>query len=452
MVYDKMLEEKLREMSALTKWKDVELDKCEDARKKAIAMFGKLSSELDEMHSIASPSIAMNVKSGKLEKVSLAQEMSVNQHLAIAVDSLGEENIGEHHLSTARRLTPHHHHHHHHHATHAQHVQHTQHDQFTQHEQHTQHNPGLDKQNADISMVTDLVAETRKASEAYQECIGPDSSHMSLSLVSEGKPKTNEECEAERDTLEKTYVKAYVELSRMKAEYEVMANSTTCFDSVNEQYSSRFPPLQEAADKLSKDINEKVHQLQAIRPRLEGAKSSETKLRSRVNSLTGQCKNVKATVSDLDKVRDAIQSLSECPGLSRVKFSMPKWIGTWATFDQDATSQDDTDQDALMNSACSKIKAGSRAAEVGEIQEQTVEGIPESNTASNSLMGACPDCAGTDDESFSNGHGRVCWVSGAKLTLSERSDNCGTGKKAILCVQDRPDVREIPGEEAKAAR
>merc|ERR1719453_1034753 len=78
MLYDKMLEEKLREMTALAKWKDAELDKCEVARQKAVEMFAKLSAELDEMHSIANPSVAMDVKTGKLSKISFAQEISIN--------------------------------------------------------------------------------------------------------------------------------------------------------------------------------------------------------------------------------------------------------------------------------------------------------------------------------------------------------------------------------------
>merc|ERR1719324_1602156 len=272
-------------------------------------------------------------------------------------------------------------------------------------------------------------------------------SPQALGLFSEGKPKkkTEAECQAEKDELEKTYVKAYVELSRLKAEYEELANSTACVDSVNQQYNSRHPPLQKAADELSNNINEKVHRLQSLRPRLDGAKSSETKLRKQVSALTAQCKNAGATVSDLDKVRAAIQSLSECPGLSRVKFSMPKWVGTWASFDQDASAQDDAEQDRLMNLACSKVKAGSRAAEVGEIQEQTVEGIPVSNDAANSLMGACPDCGGSEDDTFQSSHARICWGSGKSLSLAEQSINCGAGKKAILCVVDRSDVRQIPG-------
>merc|ERR1719324_1386239 len=160
-----------------------------------------------------------------------------------------------------------------------------------------------------------------------------NASQGALGLFSEGKPKPKKseaECQAEKDALEKTYVKAYVELSRLKAEYEELANSTACVDSTMEQFKNRKTPLQKEADKLATSINEKVSELQSLRPRLDSASSSEENLRKHVRELTAECDDLDPTVSDLDKVRDAIQALSACPGLSRVKFSLPKWVGTWA--------------------------------------------------------------------------------------------------------------------------
>merc|ERR1719324_2202831 len=274
-------------------------------------------------------------------------------------------------------------------------------------------------------------------------------SPQALGLFSEGKPKkkSEAECQAEKDALEKTYVKAYVELSRLKAEYEELANSTACVDSTLEQYKNRKTPLQKEADKLATAINEKVQELQSLRPHLDGAVRSEKKLRKQVKKLTNQCDDLGPTVSDLNKVREAIRALSACPGLSRVKFSLPKWVGTWATFAQDGKGQTDKQQDKQMNMACSKIAPGSRAAEVGEIQEQTVEGIPTTNTASSPLLGACPDCEGDGDKWFQSGHSRVCWDSSSPLDFDSRRENCGTGRKAILCVMDRADIRQIPGAE-----
>merc|ERR1719281_2346987 len=104
MVYDKMLQEKLREMQALTEWRDDELAKCKTQKEQSIAMFAKLKTELDEMHSIANPSVSMDVKDGKLHTVSLVQEVSINQHLKIAVDSTGEDNIDGHHRHKAHHI------------------------------------------------------------------------------------------------------------------------------------------------------------------------------------------------------------------------------------------------------------------------------------------------------------------------------------------------------------
>merc|ERR1719181_682931 len=99
-----------------------------------------------------------------------------------------------------------------------------------------------------------------------------------------------------------------------------------------------------------------------------------------------------------------------------------------------------------MNAACRKVAPGSRAAEVDEIQEQTVQGIPTMNTASSPLLGACPDCAGLEDKSFQSGHSRVCWAPDTALDFGSREVNCGTGKKSILCVIDQGDIRNIPSE------
>jgi hypothetical protein len=273
-------------------------------------------------------------------------------------------------------------------------------------------------------------------------------SNVALLAISHEKPKkTNEECQAEKAALEQTYVKAYVELSRLKAEYEELANSTACVDTVMEQFKNRKVPLQSQADKLATSINKEVQNLQSLRPRLDAAIGSETKLKKRVDALTNQCSNLGPTVSDLKKVRDAITALSSCPGLSRMQFFLPKWVGTWASFDQNGKAQPDDEQDKLMNAACQEVASGSRAAEVDEIQEQTVEGIPTTNTASSPLLGACPDCAGADDKAFQSGHSRKCWAPEAALDIGSRQENCGTGKKAILCVLDQGDIRKIPGQD-----
>lgn len=260
----------------------------------------------------------------------------------------------------------------------------------------------------------------------------------------EGEGPTAEECEEEKEKLHKVYVQTYVELSRLKNEYSELANSTACKDGTLTEYESQKNPLQEKIDELLKAIDEKIKKLAGLRPRLEDALEAEKKMREQIKRLASECGELPETISDLGKVRDAIQALSRCPGLARVEFHLPKWTGTWITFEQDATAMSDEKQDELMNAACSKKFAGTRAAEVGEIEEQTVEGIPVTNTADVPLLGACPHCEGNDEASYIDKHARLCWPSGKALNHKDKLKNCGKGLKAILCVEDQGNIRNIP--------
>jgi hypothetical protein len=423
MVYDKMLQQRLEELADLDKWKDSELAKCKAEKNKASGMFAKLKTEIEEMHSIANPSVAMDVKDAKLHQVSFAQ--IVNRHVTTAIDAAGLGPSFEEDLDKLSALQ-------------------------TNHVAHVAPETGHLKPAArklPEREVFGLLRDTEQASQDLRACIARSNVKISLIVFSQQKPaKSDEECQAEKDKLEKTYVKAYVELSRLKAEYEELANSTACGDTTLEQYKNRKEPLQKDANRLAAAINEKVAELQSLRPRLEGALASEKELRKHVETLTSECDDLGPTVSDLDKVRDTITALSACPGLSRVQFALPRWVGTWVSFDQNSKANTDEEQDKEMDVACNKIAPGSRAAEVGEIQEQTVEGIPTTNTSPAPLLGACPDCAGALDETFQSKHGRICWDTDVALDLSSRRENCGIGKKSILCVVDRADIRQVPGE------
>lgn len=302
------------------------------------------------------------------------------------------------------------------------------------------------KQSATLDKLSGILLRTHQASARFQNCMeSVGAAHVSVAMLSKGAPQTTSgECQAEKDALQKSYTTAYVELSRLKMEYHEQANSTACFSSVQEQYKNLKTPLQDRADKLTGDINEMTEEMHTLRPRLQSARASEAKLREQVNKLTNQCKELAPTISSLDSVRDAIHALSACPGLETVEFSLPKWTGTWITFHQDGVAQTDMEQDKLMNSACKNDTEGSRAAEVGEIQEQTIQGIPKINSAPTPLLGTCPDCEGERDDMFQSGHSRVCWDPGVPLSMDHRRSNCGAGKKAIMCVIDTPNIKQLP--------
>lgn len=265
-------------------------------------------------------------------------------------------------------------------------------------------------------------------------------------MTSQGEAASDEKCLEEKENLEKIYVKAYVELSRLKAEYEMLSKSTACFDAVNEEYDNKAPPLQDAAEKLSKLSKEATEKLKELKPRLERAIEADKLLRKQVKDLTKECDELPETISDLDKVRDAIRALSLCPGLYRPEFKMPRWAGKWVGFPQNAEKMSDEQQDAAMKWACNEAFEGSRAAEHAEIEERTILDMPVKLEAKEPLMGICPGCEGEDDDSFKSKHARTCWKSGAPLNEQGVSKTCGKGKKVILCVVDQSSMRKIPGE------
>jgi len=257
----------------------------------------------------------------------------------------------------------------------------------------------------------------------------------------EGEVPSNKTCEILREKLSSEYNKAFVELVDLKHEYDLLANSTACEDGTEEEIKSRKTPLHERINTLTTTVSEKITDLTELRPRLENANDAQEKLEEHVKNLEEECSELPETASDLDKVRETITAMSLCPGLSKVEFNLPKWTGTWVTFEQDAATMSDKKQDELMDALCKKQDDGARAAEVSEIEQQSVEGIPLTNTAGEPLLGTCPSCAGDENEAYVDKHSRKCWNAGKGLNDKDISKICGKGLKAVLCVVDQGNIR-----------
>lgn len=421
-LYDKELQEKLRELQEIEAWKAGELKKCEEKKAKDKKMFETLTAELKEMHQIASPSTAMNLKNGSRtlnEQPSQTKLSFLQEHVqSVAQDiSLLQENVS-----------------------------------------------AIDRSEA-VTRIPSLVQSAQDAAHHFRVCVAKH--HVQISLLqaaqdpnatSQGNatpatpatkqsPASAETCKQQKEALEKTYVKAYVELARLTAEYSELSKSTACEDQVISTYEERAPALQEAAEKLSKLSSETADKLKELRPRLESAVEADKKLRKQVQDLTSECDALPETISDLDKVRDAIAALSLCPGLERPDFKMPRWIGKWVMFNQNAKMQDDKQQDSGMAWACDNAVKDSRPAEASEIMERTILEMPVNNTGDQPLLGSCTNCAGDDDTSTKSGHARVCWMRGQSLDDDGKATSCTKGKKVILCVSDGSSIRKIPGQQ-----
>jgi len=253
-------------------------------------------------------------------------------------------------------------------------------------------------------------------------------------------------CEAEKATLVEVFVKVYVQLARLINDFE--EQTTTGYESekkaVEDQCRDRRQPLQDETSRLASQVTDKVKELEELRPKLEDATDAEAKLREQVKKLTDECALLPSTTSDLDKVRDAIKALSLCPGLSKVQFKIPTFLGTYIDFNGDATQSTDAELDTAMSTACQNTFSTNhpgvtiRAAEMAELVQNATHNMPLTNTASKPLLVGCRGCEGDADaisgQSHKSGHARICFEPGASFKLSSARRNCATGPFSIACV------------------
>lgn len=253
-------------------------------------------------------------------------------------------------------------------------------------------------------------------------------------------------CDAQKQALEETYVKAYVGLSRLIDQYEKKVADTSKEDAAKKQYDDKSDPKKKDAEDAANDMAKQRKQLADLRSRLEDAWNAEKKLREHIEKLKQECSLLGNTTQYLSNVRDAIHALEACPGLERPEFHIPLYEGWVTNFTLDSSWTDAQIDDAMTAACQAKFGSTSRAAEVSEIEGNTIEAAPMNNSAMVPLLGKCPGCEGASNgdtgETSVSGHGRVCWFPGKPLDLANRDDKCYKNTKALMCVTDRGDVRK----------
>merc|ERR1712039_994266 len=148
--------------------------------------------------------------------------------------------------------------------------------------------------------------------------------------------KIGENCSYQIQILQVVYIKAWLQITRLVAEYEWLIHSTSCPDYVKEVTVDRERRIKEKIEKLTVKVTSWEQKLLSYRARISAAYRAEAKLRIHIQQLSFKCTNMAATVSSLDKVRDAIHILGACPGLGRITFITPTWEGAYAKATLDA--------------------------------------------------------------------------------------------------------------------
>jgi hypothetical protein len=258
--------------------------------------------------------------------------------------------------------------------------------------------------------------------------------------------------------LQSVYVKAYVELTRLLAQYEWAIQSHACEDFVYETEGKQEKLYEEREVKLTTTVHTFEHKLEAYQLRVKEAFHAEYGLRVHIQSLTTRCQEMDATVSSLDKVRDAIHVMGVCPGLGKLSFQIPRWTGVWEEANFDTVSHTDQEIDQQANDLCAQAHANDqfpndhpgllrifRAAETSEVLLRSLENMPSTNTAITPLLTTCPNCEGDTDEEagdgiqptvHASGHFRVCWDPAASLGANGERRTCSAGTKSVLCVEE----------------
>jgi len=259
----------------------------------------------------------------------------------------------------------------------------------------------------------------------------------------------DQQCQAQRQVLQDTYVKAYVGLARLIDQYEKKSVDKTADDAAKKKHDDAADPINDVVDEADNELAKNRNKLKDLRAKLDDAWKAEKKLRDHISATSQECKQLGTTTQYLADVREAIHAMEACPGLQRAEFHIPLYAGNWTTFTLDA-QKDDSQNDAAMHAACqAKFGAGSRAAEVSEIEGRSIEAAPWNNTSPLPLLGTCPGCEGGSNADLGlstvSGHARVCWYPGKPLDLAHRRVDCHTALKSIMCVSDRGDLRKLAG-------
>jgi len=419
-VLDKQLQDKKDEMDKVEEWKIEKLRECKEQVEERKTILVTLKQELMEMQHIARPNVTMDSQGGTVSSGVALLEEAASDPFSVVEGMVTKTKTAAASLQQC-----------------------------------------VDTQAYWKSPVTqDTVKNTITLKIAVDGHAQPGNTSNNNNIVgnSNNTASTPEECLEQKENLEKLYVKTYVHVTRLITESEELIKSTSCEDSVKEELNVKKKPIDKDIDALVKKIEALEEKLEETRPRLEDAYTAEKKMREQIKDLTEDCAQLPETITDLDKVRDAITAMGKCPGLNATEFTIPMWTGGWISVTQKSDESDATFDDR-MNAACAaKFGDGSphsaRSAEVSEITASAIEGMPLTNTAGKSIVGACPLCAGKSDEEtgllHADGHARVCWEPDVTLSSAGMSKGCSNGIRAVLCILDRGNIRDQAREDLQS--
>mmetsp|Transcript_92494 Transcript_92494/g.211744 ORF Transcript_92494/g.211744 Transcript_92494/m.211744 type:complete len:555 (-) Transcript_92494:33-1697(-) len=251
-----------------------------------------------------------------------------------------------------------------------------------------------------------------------------------------------QECERERKKLEDAWRHAYMTIEELVETNEATCKDDTCEATVQAELDTALPPLHtERSERIDK-VRLAQHELVGVRSEMTALENSLTKLEKATKTTQEACGAAEEGSEYLEKVRDLLQGMKRCPGLSGAVFEIPHFKSVAKVLSVDITKDTDEQLDAKLMAACKEglpeaTRNDTRAASQGELRQRLVANLPEGNEEDMPLYGVCPGCQGEAYQGAVSGSYRRCFPPQAKVAGGKgESKQCNDGFVLAVCVSD----------------
>lgn len=142
--------------------------------------------------------------------------------------------------------------------------------------------------------------------------------------AAEANPQKQRDCDGQRDELQKAFTKAYISTRAEIKNAQAEVKDTTCTDTAEAKKAAEMVPLVTERERASSLIESSTQALSGLSPVLELVGERVEKLSDHIeNALTPECAEAKQVSEALEKIRELILLLEECPGRNDFKLEIP---------------------------------------------------------------------------------------------------------------------------------
>lgn len=131
-------------------------------------------------------------------------------------------------------------------------------------------------------------------------------------------------CNQQRKKLQRIFTKAYLALKDLEKDARDRSEDSSCFDTAKAEKAAKLVPPVAQRDQAAARIEYSAEALSALSPVLELVKQRTDALQIHIKDvLTPECTEADVVSKYLQRVRDLIISLEECPGRNDFKLEIP---------------------------------------------------------------------------------------------------------------------------------